>query len=319
MKNKTVWVVITICIVTLFVIISVLMPSIIQWLYFLGEGNICILSKSFNPSEILGFWGSSLGAIATLLLGAFALYQNLAFKEENDKSQEKLNSAVDKLANANRIIAEENSKIAETNSKLLSLEEKNQKIQLILAQKLIPFLELDKLEIGAIETCEAPSGNKFSISQNGDIRNNVRHGSNNSYKQITYDLEITQTTTFNHYCKLNFEMWLLHQTEAKISYVNILSIKLSNRSTEVSFNAQDLNEESGVVPDFLLSEWAVYRVSIVSSDDNFSIITNRDFKLTFELLITITTGITYKEIIIVNSQFESLSQYKNAKYTLEAV
>lgn len=280
-------------------------PTLIQLFFWIGENNEIVLSNYFAPSEILEFWGTALSAIATVLLGVIALRQNEVFKNENDISQTKLNNAVNKLAEANNIIAA-------TNTKLFALEEKNQKIQLVLAQKLIPFLEFYKLEIKSCDYYSAPTQNEFTLKQQvGSLRENVKLGQTNYKRQIAFDLSISKKSNSDKYHLLKFEFDLLNHTEAKISTIEIKSIKLSNSSKEITFDSQDLNQNLIHVPNFLLSDWAIYNASIVFSDDYYSIVNDGVFDLIIELLITITTGVVFKEEIKFNNKI------MEAKYILE--
>lgn len=342
MKTKTIW-----WVVGFFLVISIFAPTIVQSLFLMGNTMTLVLSKSFQPSTILDFWGSTLGALATVLLGALAFSQNRRFKEENDASQEKLNNAVNKLADANKIIAEthqsllslteqtkkENKKSQErlnnavdklarandimaiTEDKLLLLEEQNQRIQLILAQGYIPYLEIEDCKPKAYGSCAAPSANKYLMTQEGEPRPSS-HKSQKIEKQIYFNLEMVNKTQLSGYIFADYELDIFHFSKANISRVIIKTIRIFTASTELVLDKQELeNADDLAVPDYSNCDWAIFKIHLVFSDDYQSIF-QQDYKIEIEFIITLSVGVIYKERVVLNSKYFPSST--NANYFLEA-
>ncbi|PKO03008.1 MAG: hypothetical protein CVU43_04965 [Chloroflexi bacterium HGW-Chloroflexi-5] len=341
MKTKTIW-----WVVGIFLVISFFAPTIVQSLFLMGNTTTLVLSKSFQPSTILDFWGATLGALATVLLGALAFSQNKKFKEENDQAQEKLNNAVNKLADANRIIAEthqsllilteqtknENEKsqerlnnavdqlaeankiIATTDTKLLLLEEQNQRIQLILAQGYIPFLEIDKCEI-SVNPCEAPSSNRYLMTQDGEPRASS-HKSQKYEKQIRFIVEMVHKTLLGGYLAADIEIYLLHRSRAFISRVEINSIRFITQSSKLELVKKEIEGITAIIaPDFSNCDWAIFNIHLVFHDDNRNIF-QQEYKIEIEFLVFLSVGISYKERVLLNSKDFPAST--NANYYLEA-
>lgn len=86
-------------------IITIIIPFFINEFYKTGKGYVTL----WEAKDVLAFYGSYVSFIGTVLLGILALYQNKIFKEENDKSQLKLEKI---------------------NSKMFDIEEKREKEKL---------------------------------------------------------------------------------------------------------------------------------------------------------------------------------------------
>lgn len=77
-------------IVTLLVIFLIfVIPILIGYSYSVGKIAPLIITE-VSADGTITFYGAVLSAIATACLGAFALWQNQRFKEENDKSQDRI-------------------------------------------------------------------------------------------------------------------------------------------------------------------------------------------------------------------------------------
>lgn len=77
-------------IVTLLMIFLIfVMPIFIGYSYSVGKIAPLIITE-VSADGTITFYGAVLSAIATACLGAFALWQNKIFKDENDKVQKKL-------------------------------------------------------------------------------------------------------------------------------------------------------------------------------------------------------------------------------------
>lgn len=80
MKKKTLWTIIASLILSWILVHCIL---IINGVFTVGE--------ELTKSDWLSFLGAYLGLLGTVILGAIALRQNQIFKEENDKSQGRIN------------------------------------------------------------------------------------------------------------------------------------------------------------------------------------------------------------------------------------
>ncbi|WP_010262010.1 hypothetical protein [Treponema primitia] len=75
--------------ILLFIMIAVVLYPII-YMIFIYDGPFTTGFPELTKSDWLNFFGTYISAIATMLIGLIALYQNKVFKDENRKMQEEL-------------------------------------------------------------------------------------------------------------------------------------------------------------------------------------------------------------------------------------
>lgn len=98
-------------------------PLLIWFAYFLGDSGFVLINTSLRVGEALGLYSSLLTFIGTVVLGALVLWQNIIFKKENDKSQNR----IEQLANQANDISQQ----------LLNMEK----------NKFRPYIRIDNKEL----------------------------------------------------------------------------------------------------------------------------------------------------------------------------
>lgn len=82
--------------------------------YWLGNMMPFSIKTDITADAMLGFWGSFIGAIATILLGVISIYQNYKLNEINEAQAKENKNLEEKMLNLNK--------------EMLNLEERNNKL-----------------------------------------------------------------------------------------------------------------------------------------------------------------------------------------------
>lgn len=249
------------------IIIGFLVPSFVQWFYGIGETTGFMFSNIFHSSEILNYFGAVLSFAGTIILGALALWQNNRLHERN-----------------------------------VEIEEENKRIQKLLAQEYVPFLELENVELqNVVELIPE------SFNENGTTGVN----SSTSNAGTTYTITIYNAKhNWTHRFKKDAKFDLKNTSKAKISAIEFVSVTLEsveiNQNGNLAKRKNDIKELKHIKKLLVLPEEQINcTLQIFFDDEGYYEVVQDNSAFEFTLLLKITTimGITYEESIEYSNYF----------------
>lgn len=289
---------------TTIIMLGLFGPTIVQWLHNIGEGVIS-LSSGYGKQNILNYFGTILSAIGTFFLGFIVLMQNQQIKKESDKTEKELRGHI-------KIISETNSKIASINDGLLSLSKDSNWIQLLLAQKYVPFYEFNYIKIISSQAITPPKENLFNIVTSGTDRFDPVEYSSGATCYL--NVEIIELTTLSDYHAVRFDINLSNISSGVVEAIDIDHLRFFNNGTlSKTFSKKSLSQTISKPIKVMRSNNLQLAFEVVCSDDNKNLFGSN---LEISVQITTTTGLRFLELLTItgieenppltNYEFEAL-------------
>lgn len=236
-----------------------MIPSFINYAYLKCYSSRITPNTMFSASDWLLFYGSFLAFIGTTILGISTLIQNKRLHDRN-----------------------------------IQIEDKNNNIQLLLAQEMAPFISIEELSFDEISS--KPKGNaKINCINKTTLEN--------GFTKYTIIIVHNKNTVENQFL-FPVRYYLKNSSKSKINELAITSIALDKLLPNRKGNPQytlvnnEIDRAFNAIHHFILpNEQLAFQLNILCDSDYCEIIKDRLFRIQIGLKTKIITGPEYFETI----------------------